>query len=68
MRARRAAGFVMVSVFLVKESQRAAPLIKSIISIPWRDMGRSPTADVIDVLPPTQSHIGNIDSHLPLEA
>src|SRR3989304_10458464 len=62
-RARSAAGFVRVCLLLVTASHNEAPLSNSSIESPWRDAGRSPTPDVADVLPPTQSHIGNVASH-----
>src|SRR4030067_1629455 len=63
-RARSAAGFVRVCLLLVTSSHNEAPLSNSSIESPWRDAGRSPTPDITDVLPATESHMGNIASHV----
>ena len=43
----------------VRPSIAAAPSSIPFMSIPWRVAGKSPTADISEVRPPTQSHIGN---------
>uniref|UniRef100_A0A0A9DKY9 Uncharacterized protein n=1 Tax=Arundo donax TaxID=35708 RepID=A0A0A9DKY9_ARUDO len=61
--ASKAAGFSLTTVLLVSSSIRAAPTSISLTSIPCNAAGSKPTADNSDVLPPTQSNIGNRANH-----
>ena len=64
MSARSIAAFRATSGARVRSSIAAAPARKLSISKPSNAIGRSPTALITDVRPPTQSYMGNRATHL----
>src|SRR5688572_23649807 len=62
------AGLFATSLDRLTLSAARAPPSSAVISKPWSAAGNSPTADSSLVRPPTQSHMGNWQIHLPCSA